>query len=220
MSASFNALVTGTSRGLGLEIVRQLVAKSHINLVFATGRSDPTPELQKTIDSSSGRVVYLRFDPVKIDDVRATLDTVKEKLAGASLDLLINNVGSMPFTPEGIASMNDLTETFNVNVLSAHNVTSVFLPLMEKSSLKKIMNISTTLGSLALAPRYQFFSVPAYKITKAALNMLTVQYALEYAERGYIFISLSPGVSIFSLPFHSLLLLFLSFLVLSSETCG
>ena len=47
---------------------------------------------------------------------------------------------------------------------------------------------------MALAPQYTFMPAPAYKISKAAVNMLTVQYALEYGKEGFSFMALSPGV--------------------------
>jgi NAD(P)-dependent dehydrogenase (short-subunit alcohol dehydrogenase family) len=53
---------------------------------------------------------------------------------------------------------------------------------------------STTLGSIAQSHKYMWGSAPAYKITKAALNMLTVQYALEYEKEGFIIFAVSPGV--------------------------
>lgn len=45
-----------------------------------------------------------------------------------------------------------------------------------------------------MASTYRLFPVPAYKITKAALNMLTVQYALSFADQGFTFLAISPGV--------------------------
>lgn len=51
------------------------------------------------------------------------------------------------------------------------------------------------MGSLSLTSRYTFAPSPAYKITKAALNMLTAQYALDFAKEGVTFLAISPGVS-------------------------
>jgi NAD(P)-dependent dehydrogenase (short-subunit alcohol dehydrogenase family) len=50
------------------------------------------------------------------------------------------------------------------------------------------------MGSIALARFFHLVPVPAYKITKAALNSLTVQYALDYEKEGFIFFTISPGV--------------------------
>lgn len=56
---------------------------------------------------------------------------------------------------------------------------------------------STTLGSIARAKRYHMhMPTPAYKISKAALNMLMVQYSLDYADQGFTFFVVSPGVGL------------------------
>lgn len=57
---------------------------------------------------------------------------------------------------------------------------------------------STTLGSITMAPRFALFPVPAYKVSKAALNMLTVQYAQSFADQGFTFLAISPGVRFLS----------------------
>jgi NAD(P)-dependent dehydrogenase (short-subunit alcohol dehydrogenase family) len=73
-------------------------------------------------------------------------------------------------------------------------VTREFLPLLQKGNVKKVINISTTLASIGDASYFVTMPCPAYKISKAALNALTVQYALEYAKEGFTFLALSPGV--------------------------
>ena len=101
-----NYLITGASRGLGLELVAQLLSRptSNVNLVFATTRSDPTPALQTLIESSSGRLVNIQFDPVEITSVQAAVPAIEKHLNGAGLDVLINNVGVMPFSPGGTST--------------------------------------------------------------------------------------------------------------------
>jgi NAD(P)-dependent dehydrogenase (short-subunit alcohol dehydrogenase family) len=97
----------------------------------------------------------------------------------------------------------DLKHVFEVDVLAVHTVTSAFIPLLEKGELKKVVNISTAMGSITQAPTYKFTPTPAYKIAKAALNMLTVQWHLAKYDDGFSFIALQPGVSL-SLPSRSL----------------
>lgn len=101
-----NYLITGTSRGLGLCLVKELLKRpaSSVGLIFATTRSAPTPALQKTIDDSSGRVVNIIVNPVDIESVKAALPALEKHLGGAGLDVLINNVGSGPFA-NGIKNM-------------------------------------------------------------------------------------------------------------------
>ncbi|KAF2496703.1 putative short chain oxidoreductase [Lophium mytilinum] len=185
-------LITGTSRGLGLEMASQL-SKNSENLIFATARGAPTPALQKLIDGSSGRVVYVQLDAEKEESIKSAVVQVEKHLNGKGLDILINNAGVMPFALNGVATMDNLSSTFSTNVLSVHLVTSAFIPLLQKGTEKKVFNVSTTLGSIAHAATYRQMPAPAYAVTKAALNMLTVQYSLGYEDQGFTFIALTPG---------------------------
>ena len=102
-------LITGSSRGLGLELVTQLAAlpSSQVGRVFATARSEPSSELTKLIDGSSGRVVYVKLDTGNQTSVKNAAAEVARNLEveGLGLDVLINNAGIMPLTPEGIETM-------------------------------------------------------------------------------------------------------------------
>ncbi|KAK7931810.1 NAD(P)-binding protein [Apiospora marii] len=189
-----NYLITGTSKGLGLCLVKELMKRpaSSVGLIFATTRSAPTPALQKTIDESSGRVVNIVVDPTDIESVKAALPAVEKHLGGAGLDVLINNVGSGPFA-NGIKNMDNLAEIFNINVMSVQNMTTVFLPLLERGQLKKVANISTTVSSFAYQDVFARLPAPAYKVTKAALNMLTLQWGMEYRDKGFTIFGVSPG---------------------------
>lgn len=111
-----------------------------------------------------------------------------------------------------LQNRDKLNETFDMNVTSVHNVTRAFLPLLRKSQKKTVVNMyvfqlcftssvpelmrnsSTTLGSIGLAGNFAAMPAPEYKITKAALNMLTVQYAQACAKEGFTIFSISPGV--------------------------
>ncbi|KAI1839695.1 hypothetical protein JX266_014094 [Neoarthrinium moseri] len=72
------------------------------------------------------------------------------------------------------------TYRFPINVLGVHWVTQAFLPLLQKGNVKKVANISTSLASITQARAAHYFPGPAYKISKPAMNALTVQYALNY----------------------------------------
>ncbi|KAL8711807.1 MAG: hypothetical protein Q9220_003751 [cf. Caloplaca sp. 1 TL-2023] len=190
-----NYLITGSSRGLGLELATQLAAMptNQTSIVFATARQQASAKLQELIDASHGRVVFVALDSTDQQSVKNAVVSVDRMLKGWGLDVLINNAGIIPMTSGGIEAMDNLSDTLNTNVTSVHNVTSAFLPLLRKGTQKKVFNISTTLGSLTLASNYHFMPVPAYKISKAALNMLTVQYAIALKEEGFTFIAISPG---------------------------
>ena len=89
--------------------------------------------------------------------------------------------------------MDSLEVSLATNVTSVHKVSSIFLPLLSNGQQKKIVNISSTLGSMAMKDYSAQAPVPSYKISKAALNMLTVQYSMDLAPTGFTVLAVSPG---------------------------
>lgn len=136
-------LVTGSGRGLGLELVTQLLAlpSSQVSTVFATTRSSPTTALQSLIDKSNGRLVHIPLVVTDKSSIDNAVRLVDQKLNGKGLDVVINNAGIQPFTPNGIQNMDNLREAFEVNVEAVHNITAAFLPLLRKSQQKKVVNM-------------------------------------------------------------------------------
>ncbi|PYH80975.1 short-chain dehydrogenase-like protein [Aspergillus uvarum CBS 121591] len=187
-------LITGSSRGIGLDLVRLLASKpsTEVAVVFAAARTQ-TDALTKLVAQSYRRVHQVKMDVTDDRIIASAAATVEKVLAGRGLDVLVNNAGVMPFTPAAISTQSDLDSTFRTNVTSAHMVTSAFLPLLKRGTLKKVVNVSSTFGSIARASRFVRAAAPAYKFTKAALSMLTVQYAQSFAREGFIFMIISPG---------------------------
>ncbi|KAI1135779.1 NAD(P)-binding protein [Hypoxylon sp. FL0543] len=190
--ASF--LITGASRGFGLALARQLASlpSSEVSKVFASARGD-SPALDDLARESSGRVIVVKLDVANEASIKQAASEVERKLEGRGLDVLINNAGICQYAPDGVKSMDNLEESITVNVLGVHWVTRAFLPLLQKGTLKKVANISTTLGSITLAREAHYFPAPAYKISKAAMNSLTAQYALDHENEGFTFMALCPG---------------------------
>ncbi|OJJ70131.1 hypothetical protein ASPBRDRAFT_156701 [Aspergillus brasiliensis CBS 101740] len=187
-------LITGASRGISLAMARTLASKpaSEVSIIFAAARTQ-TDDLKRLVTQSSGRIHTVPMDVESNDSIQTAAATVEKLLSGKGLDVLINNAGVMPSTKDGIENMDNLDSVFRTNVSSAHMVTSAFLSLLKKGDHKKVINVSTTLGSITMAPRFALFPVPAYKVSKAALNMLTVQYAQSFADQGFTFLAISPG---------------------------
>ncbi|KAK4107249.1 NAD(P)-binding protein [Canariomyces notabilis] len=188
-------LITGASRGLGLTIASILASQpeSAVATIFAAARRDNSAQLKELREKHPGRVKFVQLDVSDDKSVEEAARSVEQELNGKGLDVLINNAGVMPWIHGGIEKMDDLNDTFNTNVTGVHRATRHFLPLLRKGQQKKVVNISSSVGSISLASRYQHLSTPSYKITKAALNALTVDYGLTFAKEGFTFIVISPG---------------------------
>ncbi|TKA81379.1 hypothetical protein B0A55_02058 [Friedmanniomyces simplex] len=191
-------VVTGASRGIGLELIKQLLdlPASQVTKVFALTRSTPPAALQTLLDKHADRAEHITASVNDTQSVQQAAQAVEAKLEGKGLDVLINNAGIFgAVSTNGATSIppEELARVLDVNVVGPHRMMSAFLPLLEAGKQKKVINITSTLGSLALSEHYTFAPVPPYKVSKTALNMLNKQYALEYKGRGFTFLAVSPG---------------------------
>ncbi|THX79424.1 NAD(P)-binding protein [Aureobasidium pullulans] len=192
-------LITGASRGIGLELTKQLLdlPASQVSKIFAVARNTDTGLLQELVQKHSDRIVPISASVQDDASVQKAVEAVKAILQGKGLDALVNNAGVMDHSPGKIGSMetDQLTWTLDINVVGVQRVTAAFLPLLEQGTQKKIVNISSGFGSFAYVAYTAAIPADAYNISKAALNMLTVRYAHQYADAGFTVVALSPGDS-------------------------
>ncbi|MFG2650713.1 SDR family NAD(P)-dependent oxidoreductase [Streptomyces sp. NPDC048436] len=171
-------LITGANKGLGFETARRLVSVGHTVYI---GSRDAERGL-RAAELLGARPVLL--DVTDDASVAAAAETVA---AGGGLDVLINNAGiesrDADNNAPGAADMtaDQMREVFDTNVFGMVRVTHAFLPLLRRSKAPVIVNLSSGLASLsrvaeAGTPAYAYPGV-AYPASKAAVNMITVQYA-------------------------------------------
>jgi NAD(P)-dependent dehydrogenase (short-subunit alcohol dehydrogenase family) len=163
-------LITGASRGLGFEAARQLAAAGHQVWVGARDISRG----EQAADAIGGRFVQL--DVTDDASVAAAVETV------GGLDVLVNNAGiSGGRIVPGKATVDDMRKVYETNVFGPVRVLHAFIPLLERSPAPVIVNVSSGVGSLALASDpaspLSKANYPVYASSKAALNMLTIRYA-------------------------------------------
>ncbi|KAI0653035.1 NAD-P-binding protein [Cubamyces menziesii] len=166
-------LITGASRGIGYELVRQLVSSSD-NLVVAACR---TPEkataLHALKSTSKGQLRLVQMDTGDFGSIRASFGQVEPILGEIGLDYLINNAGHTVQDTPFILDPEALVSTFRVNAAGPALVSQVYLPLIEKSNRKVILNVSSEVGSIMSIEQLGLSGMfPAYAMSKAALNML------------------------------------------------
>jgi NAD(P)-dependent dehydrogenase (short-subunit alcohol dehydrogenase family) len=164
-------LITGANRGLGHEAARRLIAGGHDVWVAAR---DPERG-REAADALGARFVQL--DVTDDASVRAAAEHVA---AAGGLDVLVNNAGILGEI-EPANQAENLRRVLDTNVLGIVRVTEAFLPLLERSEHPVIVNVSSGMGSLGMTTDpsriESTFTALAYSPSKAAVNMLTSQYA-------------------------------------------
>jgi NAD(P)-dependent dehydrogenase (short-subunit alcohol dehydrogenase family) len=163
-------LVTGANKGLGYETARQLTQLSHT--VYIGARSAERGQSAATELGAQ----FVQLDVTDDLSVATALDLIESR--EGHLDVLVNNAGvSTTAEVNGPVAL----EVFDTNVIGVIRVTQAALPLLEKSENPVVVNVSSALGSFwaVTNPDRRQFHFPSiiYGSTKAAVSMLTVQYA-------------------------------------------
>jgi NAD(P)-dependent dehydrogenase (short-subunit alcohol dehydrogenase family) len=171
-------LITGANKGLGFETARQLAAAGHT--VYVGSRD--AERGNRAAEQLGARLVVL--DTTDDASVQAAVKVIE---ADGGLDVLVNNAGveergdnNAVIGPADVTA-DVMRQTFETNVFGTVRVTHAFLPLLQRSAAPVVVNVSSGLGSLTSAtnsatPTYAYPGV-AYPASKAAVNMITVQFA-------------------------------------------
>jgi len=175
-------LITGAGRGLGLEFARQYAADGW--RVIACCRSpEKVPELKKL-----GRQVEVHaLDVTSADSIQHLAKT----LAGTPIDVLLNNAGLHgDRTPFGATDVSLWKKILDVNTIAPIQVTAALLENVAASAQKKVVAITSKVGSIGDGPSGGSY---AYRSSKTALNMAMVNAAHELKGRGITILLMHPG---------------------------
>jgi NAD(P)-dependent dehydrogenase (short-subunit alcohol dehydrogenase family) len=171
-------LITGANKSLGRETARRLIAEGHDVWI---GARDPQRGTEAA-EALGGRFVQL--DVTDDASVAAAVQTVG---AAGGLDVLVNNAGvAGPFGNPFDLAVSDYEAVYATNVFGVVRVTHAFLPLLRASAAPVIVNVSSGMGSIAATvdpsrPESGLI-LPTYTSSKAALNMVTTQWATALPE--------------------------------------
>ena len=180
-------LISGATRGLGREAARRLVQAGH---EVYLGARDLARGEQVAAEVGAKAIA---LDVVDEASIAAAVERVRADVG--SLDVLVNNAGiSGAQRPPDQATIADLRRVLETNVIGATSVLTAFAPLLESSGAPVVVNVSSAVGSLEINSRPGAgWSMLAYPMSKAALNMLTIQYAKAYPR--WRVNSVTPGLT-------------------------
>ena len=170
-------LVTGASRGVGFEICKQAAANGHRAIALSRNIS-PLKGIPDVYPFS----VDLSLESEVVDFVKEISSSYK------SIDILINNAGSLINKPFLKISSSDFEAVFKVNVFAVVNLTRLMIPMMNPKG--HVLNI-TSMGGVQGSAKFPGLS--AYSSSKGALVILTELLAEEFKDSGPSFNALALG---------------------------
>ncbi len=183
------AVVTGASRGIGLEICRQLAALGYV--VVLGSRDQRQAELAaKELDPGGTRVVPAHVEVDNSVNVEQFGHWVGANLG--RVDAIVNNAATPPdrYGTAGTGDLSPVAEALDVNLFGTWRVVQALLPLLRSSPRPRIVNVSSESGSIALMSGGR----PAFSVSKAALNALTRTLAGELYRDGVLVNAVCPGL--------------------------
>ncbi len=190
-------LITGTSRGIGLEHVRQALAAGD-SVVAACRQPAQSQDLLALRGAHPDR---LRLEALDVADA-ASVIALGERLAGVPVDILLNNAGiygppGAPGWPAGAQAQSlqgmdyeHWERLFRTNVMGPFRVTAALLPNLMAGTRRLVAMMSSDLGSIEKNTQG---TSHAYRSSKAALNMLARGLAVDLAAQGVGVVALAPG---------------------------
>lgn len=177
-------LVTGGNRGIGLEIYRLLAVAGH-NVILG---SRDLQKGQKAGDMLKGKVEAIQLDVINSGHIQDAVSFIEK--AYGKLDVLINNAGiGIGSKGASDADLDDVKQIMETNFYGAWYVSQAMIPLLRKSNDGRIINMSSGMGALNdLTGDYA-----GYRLSKTALNGLTILMVNELNQEEIIVVAMSPG---------------------------
>lgn len=179
------AVITGANRGIGLELARQLIARG----VEVHGG------VRDVGSAEALRATGARVHPLDVSDA-ASVAAFAAAIGDVAIDLVVNNAGiaggpSQSLRQlEGNLALEDVLRTFDVNAAGALRVSVALLPHVRRGSGKKLVHITSGMGSIGDNGSGGYY---AYRMSKAALNMMSRSLAVDLKSEGIISFVINPG---------------------------
>lgn len=195
-------LITGSSRGIGLELVKQIAGLDPgPQLILAACRTPETAQELKTLEKQYSSVKVIKLDVESEESIQAAYKETCDLVGKDGLNVLVNNA-AINLKQQSICDVTskELLQTLKVNVVAPVIVTKTFLPLLQTAAAKQdggmswsraaIINISSKLGSIGENVNGGYYQ---YRESKAALNQLTKNLCIELSPKGILATCIHPG---------------------------
>jgi len=175
-----NIIITGTSRGIGFELVHLFANQGH-NILALSRNAQPANNLH------FDNIVSMAFDLCNADDYKKVEKFIKTEWR-SKVDILINNAGTLLNKPFAETTMEDFQHVYKTNVFGVAEMSRIVIPFMKKES--HVVTISSMGG---IQGSVKFPGLSAYSSSKGAVITLTELLAEEYKETGPSFNVLALG---------------------------
>ncbi len=192
-----SALVTGANKSIGFEVARQLAQKGIYVYLGCRNPANGLQAVEKLKAAGLSHVEAIQLDVTDDESVKNARIEIGKKTK--VLDILINNAGLHGGHPQAAlnASIDQFKKAYDVNVYGVVRVTQAFIDLLKKSAEPRIVNVSSSQGSITLHsdPSYKYYDYKGavYLSSKSAMNMYTVVLAYELKDSNFKINAVCPG---------------------------
>lgn len=184
-------LVSGTTSGIGLGLVKSLLSRPSTTVIATTRSGKPNEEQRKLSAAAGSKLIVLKLEAHSPTSAADAIAQLQQEHGIKHLDVVWANAGmghnEMAVSNVSIAS---LEEDFNVNTLGPIRLLQAALPLLRAAKAPKFVVTSTAIGSVELASQLTF-APPGYGMSKAAINYLLRR--LNEEDKDLIVVTLHPG---------------------------
>ena len=181
---TYQVLITGTNRGIGLTFVKQYAADGW-NVIACCRDPQSATELQ-VLASKYRNIQIIALDIADFSQIDAVALQLKEQ----KIDVLINNAGVYPESSFGNVDFDDWASAFKINTMAPLKMTEAFMPHVAASQLKKIVTLSSKMGSVDDNSSGGSY---IYRSSKAAVNMVMKSLSIDLKPYGIAVVTLHPG---------------------------
>jgi NAD(P)-dependent dehydrogenase (short-subunit alcohol dehydrogenase family) len=181
---TYQVLITGANRGIGLEFAKQYAAEGWN--VLACCREPQTVRELQALASANSNVRIFKLDLADFERI----DALALQLKDEKIDLLINNAGVYPHSTFGDTNYDEWAKAFKINTMATLKTAEAFVQHITRGQLKKIATLTSKMGSIDDNTSGESY---IYRTSKTAVNMVMKSLSIDLKPYGISVVTLHPG---------------------------